>query len=56
MTGRWDNDTSVRSKVERDKTVATYEGGSGRSSGWWDSNEVVCTTVWCVPCRRKSRI
>ena len=30
MTGRGDNDTSVKSKVERDKTVAGNEGGSVR--------------------------
>ena len=49
MTGRGDNDTSVKSKVERDKTVATKDGGCGRSSRWWNSNEVKCMTVWCVP-------
>ncbi len=56
MTGRWYNDTSVKSKVERDKTVVTKEGGCGRSSRWWNSNGVKCMTVWCVPCRRASRI
>ena len=40
MTSRKDNDTSVWSKVEREQTVATYEGSSGRSSEWRDSNEV----------------
>ena len=49
MTGRWYNDTSVKSKVERDKTVATKDGGCGRSSRWWNSNEAKCMTVWCVP-------
>lgn len=34
MTGRWYNDTSVKSKVERDKTVVTKDGGCGRSSRW----------------------
>lgn len=34
MTGRGDNDTSAQSKVERDKTVATKDGGRGRSSRW----------------------
>ena len=34
MTSRKDNDTSVWSKVEREQTVATYEGSSGRSSEW----------------------
>lgn len=34
MTDRGDNDTSVKSKVERDKTVATKDGGRGRSSRW----------------------
>ncbi len=29
-----DNDTSVQSKVERDKTVATKEGSPERTSGW----------------------
>lgn len=33
MTGRWDNDTSVKSKVERDKTVATKDGGRGDPHG-----------------------
>ena len=32
MTDNGDNDTSVQSKVERDKTVAGNEGGSGRPS------------------------
>ena len=27
MTGKRDNDTSVKSKVERDKTVATKDDG-----------------------------
>lgn len=39
-------------KVERDKTVATKESGSERSSGWGDSNEVKCMTGKCVPVRR----
>ena len=34
MTDNGDNDTSVQSKVERDKTVATKEGSSERSSEW----------------------
>ncbi len=34
MTGNGDNDTSVQSNAERDKTVAAKEGGLGRSSGW----------------------
>lgn len=34
MTGRGDNDTSVKSKVERDKTVATKDDGRGRTSRW----------------------
>ena len=29
-------------KAERDKTVAAKDGGCGRSSQWWDSNEAVC--------------
>ena len=33
MTDSGDNDTSVQSKVERDKTVATKEGGPERTSG-----------------------
>ena len=41
MTGRWDNDTSVKSKVERDRTVATKDGGCGRSPRWWNSNEAI---------------
>jgi len=36
-------------KVERDKTVATKESGSERSSEWWNSNEVKCMTGGCVP-------
>ena len=56
MTGRGDNDTSVQSQFERDKTVASNEDGCGRSSRWWNSNEVKCMTVWCVPCRRVLRI
>ncbi len=32
MTGSRDNDTSVQSQAERDKTVAANEGGSERSS------------------------
>lgn len=33
MTGRGDNDTSVKSKVERDKTVVTKDGGCGDPHG-----------------------
>lgn len=49
MTCRRDNDTSVKSKVERDRTVATKDGGRGRSSRWWNSNGAICKAVWCVP-------
>lgn len=34
MKDNRDNDTSVQSKVERDKTVATKEGSPERTSGW----------------------
>lgn len=34
ITGRGDNDTSVKSKVECDKIVATKDDGCGRSL-WW---------------------
>jgi len=44
MTGRWYNDTSVKSKVERDKTVVTKDGGCGRSSRWWNSNGAICNS------------
>ena len=36
-------------KVERDKTVATKESGSERSSGWGDSNETKSMVGKCVP-------
>lgn len=39
MTDSGDNDTSVQSKVERDKTVATKEGSPERTWGWLDSND-----------------
>ena len=32
MIGRGDNDTSVKSKVERDRTVATKDGGCDTES------------------------
>ncbi len=34
MTGRGNNDTSVQSQSERDKTVAGNEGGPVRTTGW----------------------
>lgn len=36
-------------KVERDKTVATKESGSERSSEWGNSNEAKCMVGKCVP-------
>ena len=36
-------------KVERDKTVATKESGSERSSGGGDSNETKSMVGKCVP-------
>mgnify|MGYP000000640844 CR=1 FL=1 len=34
MTGRGNNDTSVQSQSEREKTVAGNEGGPVRTTGW----------------------
>ena len=39
MTVETYNGTPAQSQVERDKTVATKEGSSERSSEWWDSND-----------------
>ena len=49
MTDNGDNDTSVQSKVERDKTVATKEGSLERTSGWWNSNDKA-NQPWFVVC------
>ena len=49
MIGNGANDTPVQSQVERDKTVATTEGGPVRTTGWRDSNEAECTAGRCVP-------
>ena len=37
-------------KAERDKTVAAKDGGCGRSSQWWDSNEADAQPEEMFPC------
>ena len=56
MTGRRDNDTSVKSKVERDKTVATKDDGCGRTSRWEIPMELYAKPSDVFLYRRVSRI